>query len=345
MAALLPRGVQSPRPPEDWPLAELASPSEDLNLTLRELLDKNTVLEAKVEELEGDKRHFQSKLEEYIRYDREEGSESRGDKPTVSQLEKRVSELLSEREELKVLLVKRDGEIGEFYSSQQPQFLERGHRAHLLQRLNELQASSALTEERLTQQIQTLKSENSRLREELGRLTRAPPGPGHNPPQHWVGQEQGQGQGERQPSWDAYHQSPRSNTEGYSSLPESLPSHTAITTSQGRAAEMLAALRLTSREAPPHHPTATPSQDTMTAELKKVKKQLDKYKTANIELDQKLKDAKLELQKHSEGRGDVDVGYRMDMERLRSDNNRLRVQLDRAMGESNHFRSLVGRRY
>lgn len=337
MAALLPRGVPSPQ--EDRPSGELPSPSQDLHLTLRELLDKNTILEAKVEELEGDKRHFQSKLEEYIRYDREEGMESRGDKATVSQLEKQVSELLSERAELKIQLVKRDEEIGELYTSQQPQLLERGHRAHLLQRLNELQASSSQTEERCTQQIQTLKLENSRLREELGRL-RAP-----GPPQHWgASRGAGAGQGGRRPSWEVQHpyQSLRSNTEGYSSLPESLPSHTASATSQGRAAEVpnMATLRLTSEAPPP-----PPSQDTMTAELKKLKKQLDKYKTANIELDQKLKDAKLELQKHSEGRGDMDVGHRMDMERLRSDNNRLRVQLDRAMGESNHFRSLVGRRY
>ena len=337
MAALLPWGVQSPQ--DDQPLgAELTSPSEDLNLTLRKLLDKNTILEAKVDELEGDKRHFQNKLEEYIRHDREEGTESCGDKHTVTQLEKRVSELLSEREDLKIQLVKRDEEISKFYSSQQPQLLERGHRAHLIQRLNELQASSSLTEERHAQQMQALKSENSRLREELVRL-RPPAGPG--PPQHWGANRGGGEQVWRRPPWEVQNQSLRSNTEGYSSLPETLPSHATTTTLQGGAPEMpnMSGLSLTSEPPPP------PPQDTSTAELKKVKKQLEKYKTANIELDQKLKDAKLELQKHSEGRGEVDVSHRMDMERLRSDNNRLRVQLDRAVGESNHFRSLVGRRY
>lgn len=76
-----------------------------------------------------------------------------------------------------------------------------------------------------------------------------------------------------------------------------------------------------------------------------MKRQLEKYKTANIELDQKLKDAKLELEKFAESRREPDVAYRMDVERLRSENAQLRARLDRANSEVTHLRGMVGRRY
>lgn len=317
MASFLPRGVASPQDDE-----ELPSPLEDMNLTLKKLLDKNAHLLDIIAELEGDKKHFQNKLEEYIRYEREEGGTSHD---RVSHLERQVSELLAERANLQAQLVKKDKDIGDLCTSQQLQLSalsERGHRAHLLQRLNELQVSSGLNQEKHARQMEFLKQENLRLSEEVGRLRK-------NLADWKVGGR------ERPPSWELahpYHQ--YSNMEGYSSLPESLPSHSEIPS--------IAALRLTSDPSPPLD-SATAS--VAATELKKIKKQLEKYKTANIELDQKLKDAKLELRKYEERRSDTDVGYRMDLQRFRSENQQLRMQLDRALSESKHLRSLVGRRY
>lgn len=331
MASFLPRGVPSAQ--DDGPSGELQSPSEDLNVTLRKLLDTNARLLEKIAELEGDKMHFQNKLEEYIRYDREEGGSH---EKVVSRLERQISELLAEKADLQSMLVKKDTDIGDLSSSQQLRLSERGHRAHLLQRLNELQASSELSHEKYARQVEVLKLDNSRLREEVGMLRKTLD----------VSDHKIRGKS-RPPSWELVrpYQHLYSSTEGYSSLPESLQSHAAGITEHYREAESstglcrgaeipnIAALRLTSDPSP------------LSTELKKLKKQLEKYKTANIELDQKLKDANLELQKHKEHRCGTDVGYRMDLERLRSENNKLRVQLDRALSECNHFRSLVGRRY
>ena len=344
MASLLPRGVSSAGEPKK-PHGDLPSPSEDLNVTVTKLLDTKAQLLDKIAELEGDKKHFQSKLEEYIRYDREEGgSGGEHDRATISQLEKQITELVAEKADLQVRLLK-SKDSGDLCTS--PHDLsERGHRAHLLQRLNDLQANSVLTQQKHTREVEALKLENSRLREEASRLKRS------LNMADW--QESGKG---RRPSWEIVHPHPHlhsTTTEGHSSLPESLPSYS----SQGSVTEHykhttesistrphykeadipnIAALKLTSNP--------SPAPDSTSAELKKIKKQLDRYKTVNIELDQKLKDAKLELRKYEERRSDADVGYRMDMERFRSENNQLRIQLDRALSECHHLKSLVSRRY
>lgn len=329
MASILPRGVPSPQ--ESKPPGELSSPSSDLNLTIQKVLDTNASLEEKVKELEGDKKHFQNKLEEYIRYDKEEGG-NRESQSTASnsQLERQISELMAEKAGLKAELLKKEEETGDLYSSQQPSISERGHRAHLLQRLNELQATSRLSQDFHSHQTEMLKWENSRLREEVEGLN------------HYGGKTSGH---ERPPSWELArpYQHLYSNTERYSSLPESLPSHSSTASGQSGDPGMpnLATLHLTSNMS---HPLDSNAAATA-AELKKIKKQLEKYKTANIELDQKLKDAKLELQRYAERRTEGDVGYRMDLERLRSENAQLRSQLDRALSEASHLRSLVGRRY
>lgn len=328
MASLLPRGIPSPqasKPPSDLP-----SPSDDLNLTVQKLLTTNSGLEGKVKELEGDKKHFQSKLEEYIRYDREEGGSH--DKLATSKLEKQLSELIAEKADLQFQLGK-EREQGGTYSlkhvsdrEQHAYISDREQRAILLQRLNELQASSRSSQDYYTRQIDMLKVENTRLREESEHLRKT-----HYADWRNAGRE-------RPPSWELARSSRGSYTEGYSSLPESLSSGS---TGQSGVAKLpdVASLQLSSK------PSPSADVASIAAELKKTKRQLEKYITANIELDQKLKDAKLELQKFAEGRRDWDVGSRMDLERLRSENAQLRSQLDRAMSESNRLRSLVGRRY
>lgn len=316
---MLPRGIPSPqgsKPPSDLP-----SPSDDLNHTVQKLLVTNSNLEDRIRELEGDKKHFQSKLEEYIRYDREEGASTEPqDRVTVSKLQKQISELMAEKADLQFQLQKGK----EPHSIQQAHVSDREQRALLLHSLNDLQASSRSNQEYYSRQTEMLKAENSRLREEAESLRKT----------HQYTDWRSTGQG-RPPSWELARPYQRLYTEGYSSLPESLSSSS---TGQSGIAKLpdVASLQISSN----------PSDATSTAmELKKLKRQLEKYKTANIELDQKLKDAKLELQKSAEGRRDCDVGNRMDLERLRSENALLRSQLDRALSESNHLRSLVGRRY
>ena len=245
--------------------------------------------------------------------------------------------------------MRREEEIADLYSSQ-PQVAERGHRAHMLQRLNDMQAS----QEQYTRQIDTLKLENSRLKGEVERSRN--PHYSHPHGQHWnesgrdpKGSFSGSGRVESRrghlesghsgpPSWDMtrnYY----SNTEGFSSLPESLSScSSGSSTGQTTLTAALTELSLTGKPSPP-------PPDATATELKKIKKQLEKYKTANIDLDERLKEAKLELRKYSERGTEAEVRYRMDCERLRAENTQLRLQLDRALSESNHFRSLVGRRY
>lgn len=344
MASLLPRGLSPDRELKKPQHGELLSPSEDLNVTVTKLLDTNAHLLERITELEGDKKHFQSKLEEYIRFDREEGGDG-GDHDKISQLEKQISELLAEKADLQARLLKNKDSGDLCTLPHDHEISERGQRAHLLQRLNELQANMVLTQQKHAREIEALKLENSRLREEVGRFKR--------PWNRTDVQQSGMG---RRPSWELVHphqQLYSTTTEGHCSLPESLPSYSSqgsitehhkhtterSTRPQYKEADIpnLATLKLAS------NPSPTTSDNT--TELKKTKKQLERYKTANIELDQKLKDAKLELRKYEERRSEADVGHRMDLERFRSENNQLRIQLDRALSECHHLKSLVGRRY
>lgn len=295
------------------------SPSEDLNFTVKKLLDRNSRLEDKIEELEGDKAHFQNKLEEYIRYDREQGMESE-QKLTISRLEKHILELIAEKTNLQDQLVKRDRDISDLSASQHPHSGDRGQRVHLLQTLNEIQVGSKSTQVELSCQIELLKSENSMLREEV----------------KWMrcGTDRRADEKASPYTTREMNHARHSTNTGYSSLPESL----SYSSSSIQSSELpnVATLQLTS--------DPTVSTNSTAAELKKIKKQLEKYKTANIELDQKLKDARLELERYGEHRGEM-MGYRMDLERFRQENAQLRSQLDRALGEISHLRSLVSRRY
>ena len=109
-------------------------------------------------------------------------------------------------------------------------------------------------------------------------------------------------------------------TNGPSSLPEfPLPSS---------QLPNMSSLRLSS-------PSEVASMDSATsAELKKLKKLLESYKTANVELDRKLKAAKIDLQRYDSRHTDSDIVYRLDVERLRADNTRLQSQLDSALHDN-----------
>ena len=66
-------------------------------------------------------------------------------------------------------------------------------------------------------------------------------------------------------------------------------------------------------------------------ELKKLRKMVEKYKNANIDLDMKLKDARSELQKYSAGQTSFDISHRYEVERLQQETTQLRIQLDCAL--------------
>jgi len=114
--------------------------------------------------------------------------------------------------------------------------------------------------------------------------------------------------------------SARPCTNGPSSLPEfPLPSSNLPN---------LSSLKLSS------HSEAASIDSATSAEIKKLKKLLESYKTSNVELDRKLKAAKLDLQQYDSRRTDSDIVYRMDVERLRADNARLQSQLDSALHDN-----------
>ena len=326
MASLIPRGFPSPQDNKQNGQGVL-SPSEDLNLTVKNLLDINTKLQEKVDELEGDKKHFQMKLEEYIRYDREmEPSRSH-----EAHSQEWADQLMAENVRLKEMLMK-EREMSELYSPNS-QHLERNQRAVLLSHMNELQTASRTCQKEHIHQIELLKIENSALKEEMRRWKNSP-----NQYADW----RGYSNQERPSSWENSHPHYQkhltlsTSSGGYSSLPE--PSFSTSSTSYSGRNELpdITSLHLSN----PSNVT-----DTNSTELRKLKKQLEKYKSTNIDLDQKLKDAKLELQKYNEQRGNSDVVYRMDVERLRSDNSQLRSQLDRALEENNHLRSMSSRQF
>ena len=87
--------------------------------------------------------------------------------------------------------------------------------------------------------------------------------------------------------------------------------------------------------------TASPSLQDQQAvkasdeELKKLRKMVEKYKNANIDLDLKLKEACNELQKYTTtGQTFVDLTHQYDLERLRQEAAQLRVQLDSALRDN-----------
>ena len=81
-----------------------------------------------------------------------------------------------------------------------------------------------------------------------------------------------------------------------------------------------------------------PSQETeLTSELKQVKRQLEKYKDLTIELDSKLKDARVELSKHNTRQTSAHIQSRYELEAMRAENHMLRSDLERARREAHRY--------
>ena len=327
----LPRGVIAPVSVSNLPTNPPTynpSPSEELHLTVKKLLDDNSRLQEKVQELEGDKRHFQRKLDEYIRSDMEgrkvvdAGYSHRTG--NVAVFEKELEQLIIENAKLKSLLMTNDREgrkeeSGSFTCGNS-HFSCQECSPTVRHQLSKLQAARSLCIEQHGQNMEMMKLENLKQREEIERLKRI----------------------QFKSSWEFNENYEAAGEGGHSSLPESLPSFSSISSGYSRKTEN------TSVSSPTFIPASSVSSSNISGnaaavELKKLKKQLDKYKTVNIELDQKLKEANLELQKYIERRGDWEVAHHMDVERLHSEGSHLKSQLDNALSENSRLRSIIGR--
>ena len=306
------------------------SPSEDLHLTIKNLLDENSHLKEKIEEVEGDKRHFQRKLDEYIRSDREERGgypHSRGAASNAGDSASLLRELDSLRRENAKL-------SSQLNSRSSTTFAPRAGSSHsdqegssssnnpvLLHQLSQLRAARSLCVEQHERKMESMKLENFRLKEEVERLRRT------------IQLAESANLQNKRLSWGDLnrHTTFIGGEGGYSSLPETLPSFSSTSSSSSRTGSSSTSSNITGAE------------DPLTVEVRRLKKQLEKYKTVNIDLDQKLKDANLDLRRQTEGRGSWNASQQMDVERLEGEVSRLRAQLDQALGENNHLRSLASR--
>ena len=318
----------------------VSSPKNDYSF--RELSSRCEMLEGMVQTLQEEKGFVQNKLDSYLRGDYEE--------QCTSNMEDQIEKLMSENASLQSLLVSKDAMITDLsgrhslpptLSSEQT----RDQRASLLQKLNEAQESKKQEVDRLQQQVLTMYKENASLRQELQMLR------GHFMPQ-------------TQPA-AASHESEYSygtTSSGHTSLPEQLPSYSSFSSDGEFLESFRSKISLSAEQLPTlkENPTrsssfsgprsvASGAADSVVpslSEFKKVKKQLDKYKGVNIELDQKLKEAQLELQKYSGRKTNTDIMYRNDIARMQAENSRLQARLDSTLHENNRLRSqLSARRY
>ena len=98
---------------------------------------------------------------------------------------------------------------------------------------------------------------------------------------------------------------------------------------------------------PPYNNSShmTSNGSNIESELKQVKRSLEKYKNLTVELDSKLKDAKLELSKYETRETGTHVQARYENEALRSENCVLRSEVDRLRRECSMLQSQHYHRY
>lgn len=98
---------------------------------------------------------------------------------------------------------------------------------------------------------------------------------------------------------------------------------------------------LTARGVPSSHPnvngTSSSSTPSLETDFKQVKRQLEKYKNLAVELDSKLKTAKLDLSRYETRQTGMDVQARYENEALRSENQIIRSEVDRLRRECSHY--------
>ena len=271
------------------------------SINQEELAARCQSLESKVSMLEADKQHLAHKLDLYIRSEREDWGASLETSKSSSKISEEIEKLKEENASLHKVLAQKDSEISELSSfSSPPSSLTdpqmRDQRATLMLKINELQASKQREVDHLHGQIMALRTENISLQNQIRATIR--------------GQHSSAGQ---------------QHPNGPSSLPEfPLPS--------SQLPDM-SSLKISSSSSSSQSEVAT-MNSAPSAELKKLKKLLERYKTANIELDMKLKAAKLDLEQYENRHTDSDIVYRLDVEQLRAENARLQSQLDSALNDN-----------
>ena len=326
----------------------LTSPHDDSQN--QQLSERNLALEDKIQSLLTDREFLQKKLDSYLREGRSE--ESGSSKVMTRELEQRESEvhqLMEENAMLQVALSEKESEMERLSKvSSPPSSLTdtemRDQRALLLQRLNKLEKRDLESQEK----IAALRRENELLRQELENARSQSSGGAAGSVYHSVPPDK-----QYSTSSSSYGQQSSqfsSTSAGTSSSPSSIETLTpSLSTLQTSSSSSRGSDTMTSSSSS----ATTTSQSTLpnksmptSAEYKKLKKQLERYKSANIELDQRLKDAKLELQRYQGQQGNTDIMYQMDVQRLSAENARLQLQLDSAVNENGRLRcDLVNRRY
>ena len=310
----------------------------------KQLSERNLELEEKVQSLLTDREFLQKKLDSYLREDRSE--ESSGSKEMTRELQRRESEvhqLMEENAMLQVALSDKESEMERLSKvSSPPSSLTdtemRDQRALLLQRMNKLEKRDLESQE----MIAGLRKDNETLRRELDKARL----------QSSSSTSYGQ-QSSQFSSTSGTLSSPSSIetlTPSLSTLQTSSSTSTGSTTTGSSDPMTSSSTTMTSSSSSSATGTSqssVPDKSLPTpAEYKKLKKQLERYKSVNIELDQRLKDAKLELQRYQGQQGNTDIMYQMDVQRLSAENARLQSQLDSAVNENGRLRSdLVNRRY
>ena len=76
------------------------------------------------------------------------------------------------------------------------------------------------------------------------------------------------------------------------------------------------------------------SRESESSEVKQLKRHLERYKNLSVELDLKLKDAKLELSQYASSQTNTDIQARFEVEALQAENRILRSELDRSAREN-----------
>ena len=129
---------------------------------------------------------------------------------------------------------------------------------------------------------------------------------------------------------------------GPMSLPEKLPSFTSENEPSLRSDVSLSADQLPTLQSL----SISSSEPQESLEVAKLKKKLEKYMSVNVEMDQKLKEARLQLQKYN---GRAELSYKLELDQVRAECRQLQSQLDISLRENSYLQSqlsaALSRRY
>jgi serine/threonine protein kinase len=337
LSPIIAPGIPSPRV-----LTPLISPQDSSEN--KQLSERNLALEEEVQLLLTDKEFLQKKLDSYLREDRAEESSGSNSKEMTKELQRRESEvhqLMEENAMLQVALSEKENEMERLSKvSSPPSSLTdtemRDQRGLLLQRMNKLEKRDLESQER----IAALRKENETLKRELdisrSQSSSSTTSSSYGPPSSQYSSTTTTSGTLSSPS------SIETLTPTLSTLQTSLSTSTTTGSSDPTTSSSttMTSSSSSSSSATGSSQSSVPDKSLPTpAEYKKIKKQLERYKSVNIELDQRLKDAKLELQRYQGQQGNTDIMYQMDVQRLSAENARLQSQLDTAVNENGRLRS------